>query len=176
MVQRSARQPKAKAAAGSRRAPAPRHEYGTPLSLDPPLEFLSLIWQLDHSLQVASKRMASRLGVTGPQRLVLKLVAAHPGVSAGALAGVLHVHKSTVTGILQRLEARRLITREVDKADARRVNLTVTAAGRKMLGGGTATIEGTVRRAIEGHGPGAVAATRTILDSLAKDLAKLTKP
>lgn len=175
MVQRSGRQPKAKAAAGGRKAAAGRHVYGTPLSLDPSLEFLSLIWQLDHGLQVASKRMASRAGVTGPQRLVLKLVSGHPGVSAGALAGVLHVHKSTVTGILQRLEGRKLITREVDKADARRVNLTVTAAGRKVLSSSATTIEGAVRRAMESNPASAVAATRTLLDGLAKDLAKLTK-
>ena len=55
------------------------------------IDFLRLIWRLDHALQQASKRMQSSLGVTGPQRLVIRIVGRFPGLTAGQLAEILHV-------------------------------------------------------------------------------------
>ena len=53
------------------------------------LHFMQLLWELHHNLQARSKRMESTHGVTGPQRLVLRLVARYPGMSAGELAALL---------------------------------------------------------------------------------------
>ena len=36
--------------------------------LSPELEFMRLLWAVEHGLQTTSKRMARRIGVTGPQR------------------------------------------------------------------------------------------------------------
>jgi DNA-binding MarR family transcriptional regulator len=44
--------------------------------------------------------MIGEVGVTGPQRLVLRVVGLFPGMSAGELATVLRVHPSTLTGVL----------------------------------------------------------------------------
>ena len=71
------------------------------------LEFMRLLWAIDHGLQTRSKRMAAALGVTGPQRLVIRIVGRFPGVSAGQLARILHLDPSTLTGILRRLERTR---------------------------------------------------------------------
>ena len=63
-------------------------------SLDEVLDFLGLIWNVDHALQSLSKRMSSQSGITGPQRLVLRLIGAFPGSAAGQLAEKLHLHPS----------------------------------------------------------------------------------
>jgi hypothetical protein len=60
------------------------------------LDFLRLIWAVDHGLHRASKRTETELGVTGPQRLVLRIVGRFPGIPAGHLAQLLHVHPSTL--------------------------------------------------------------------------------
>ena len=67
--------------------------------------------------------MESELGITGPQRLVLRVVGRFPGLSAGELAHIVRLHPSTITGILQRLVARKLIERERDPSDNRRTRL-----------------------------------------------------
>jgi hypothetical protein len=36
------------------------------------LDFLRVLWSVEHQLKSASKRMERRLGITGPQRLVLR--------------------------------------------------------------------------------------------------------
>jgi DNA-binding MarR family transcriptional regulator len=140
------------------------------VSLDPPLEFLRQIWALDHNLHVSSKRMATIYGITGPQRLVVRLIGKYPTVSAGELARVLHVHKSTITGIVQRLEAHGLVQRATDAADARRIRLTLTAAGRKVSGSLSGTAEAAVRRVLANTDTRSVEATRRVLDRLATEL------
>src|SRR5436189_3499519 len=100
---------------------------------DPPrgavLDFLRLLWAVDHALQSASKRMEANFGMTGPQRLVVRIVGRFPGTPAGRVAQILHVHPSTLTGILKRLEARGILQRRPDPRDARRALLALTAKG-----------------------------------------------
>src|SRR4051812_16396620 len=93
------------------------------------LQFMRILWAIVHGLQKGSKRMTTSLGITGPQRLVLRVVGLFPGVSAGSLASVLHVHPSTLTGVLQRLVAQGLIVRTEDRADRRKSVLALTAKG-----------------------------------------------
>ena len=66
------------------------------------LSFMQLLWELHHELQAQSKEMEHRHGVTGPQRLVLRLVGRFPGVSPGELAALLRLHPSTLTGVPSR--------------------------------------------------------------------------
>ena len=91
-----------------------RREGAAKHRLDPVLDFLRVLWTLEHGLQSASKRMEASLGVTGPQRLVLKVLTRFPGASAGELSEILHLHPSTVTGIVQRLVTKGLLARSVD--------------------------------------------------------------
>jgi hypothetical protein len=80
---------------------------GLPLPpLGETIDFLRLIWRVDHALHQASKRMQASLGVTGPQRLVIRIVGRFPGLTAGQLAEILYVDPSTMTGVLERLERR----------------------------------------------------------------------
>lgn len=115
-----------------------------PADLPDELQFMRLLWAIVHGLQKASKRMTRRHGVTGPQRLVIRVVGMFPGVSAGRLAAILHVHPSTLTGVLRRLVAQRLLTRSAHAGDRRRSVLQLTARGAKVNG----TMEGTVEAAV----------------------------
>ncbi|HEX6837212.1 MAG TPA: MarR family transcriptional regulator, partial [Polyangia bacterium] len=66
------------------------------------------------------------------------------------LAKVLHVHPSTLTGILARLEARRLVTRWPDPKDARRALFGLTASGRALNEIRAGTVEVALSRALAG--------------------------
>jgi len=124
----------------------------SPRDLGRVLEFMRLLWALDHALQKTSKRMAATMGITGPQRLVLRIVARFPGISAGQLASILHVDPSTLTGVLGRLEHAGMIRRRPDRQDGRRALFRLTAKGRRL--------DGTMRRTVE-------SAVRTVLDQVA---------
>ena len=134
------------------------------------LQFMRLLWAVVHAAERASKRMRSEVGVTGPQRLVLRVVGIFPGVSAGDLAAILHVHPSTLTGVLQRLVARRLLERVPDRADRRRAVLRLTPRGIRANTVKRGTVEAVVAEALRAVSPRDRAATRRVLARLAAQL------
>ena len=121
----------------------------SPPPLTDTLQFMQLLWSLSHALDRTSKQMAWTIGVTGPQRLALRMIGLMPGSTAGDLAAILHVHKSTLTGVLQRLEARRLLVRTRDTSDRRRAALHLTPRGVRINATRTGTVEAAVTRALE---------------------------
>jgi len=136
------------------------------------LDFMRLIWEVDHALQRASKRMESALGVTGPQRLVIRIVGRFPGLPAGHLATLLRVHPSTLTGILKRLERKGLMRKRADPRDGRRLLLSLTEEGRAFNLTNEGTVEGGVQRALERSSPAQIAATREVLGSIVESLGR----
>jgi len=122
---------------------------------------------LDHNLQSFSKTMQSRLGVTGRQRLVIRLVARRPGITAGEMAAILEVHPSTLTGVFRRLERQRMILRSTVDADGRRAAFHLTPRGRKIDRMRASTVEGILRRTLSQIPKEDVRATREVLESLA---------
>ena len=49
------------------------------------LEFIRRMWAVDHELQRVSKRMVSRIGLTAPQRLAVRFIGRHSGVTLACL-------------------------------------------------------------------------------------------
>jgi MarR family transcriptional regulator, organic hydroperoxide resistance regulator len=141
------------------------------LDLDPVLDFMRLLWSVEHRLQSASKRMETTLGITGPQRLVLRIVTEGPGVSAGELARILHLHPSTITGILERLVRKGLLKRERDREDSRRIRLHSRAAATSFVAASSGTVESAVSRALARIPAHRVRHAREVLSAIAAALA-----
>lgn len=136
------------------------------------LEFMRLLWAVDHALQSTSKWMEARLGVTGPQRLVIRMIGCFPGISAGALAALLHVHPSTLTGVLRRLTDRAAIRRSADPRDSRRALFWLTARGRRVDQLRSGTVESAITRALARGSSGNLAAARSMLARVARELVR----
>jgi MarR family transcriptional regulator, organic hydroperoxide resistance regulator len=131
---------------------------------------MRLLWAVAHGLDSTSKRMRAELGVTGPQRLVLRLVGHYGELSPGALAELLHIDPSSLTGILQRLESAGLLRRVSDPADGRRAILTLRKKGRDLNIRRGRTVEESVRRALSSLSRAKIAAARDVLKTLADEL------
>lgn len=136
------------------------------------LDFMRVMWAMDHGLQRRSKRMEVEIGVTGMQRVVIRLIGRFPDVTAGRLAGLLHVHPSTLTGVLKRCVERGFVARQRDRTDARVAHFKLTAEGGKIDGSQAGTIEAAVRRALARLDPAQVDAARVVLSALADELAR----
>ena len=146
-------------------------DTGEAVALGEVLDFLRLVWSLDHSLQRTSKRMEATLGVTGPQRFVLRILGRFPGMPAGQVARVLRVHPSTLTGILHRLDRKGLIRRRPDPRDARRVLLSLSAQGRRFDVRTEGTVEAAVQDALSTCSPRSIREARMVLLRVADRLA-----
>ena len=70
---------------------------------------------------------------TKPQYAVLRAVEADPGLDQASAAQFAGSDKATVAALLERLEDRRLIRREVNPLDRRRRKLYLTRQGESLL-------------------------------------------
>jgi DNA-binding MarR family transcriptional regulator len=134
------------------------------------LDVLQVLWALAHALESRSKRMHRDLGITGPQRLLLRVVGESPGCGPGAAARVLNVDPGTATRLAAGLVRQKLVRRAVDRVDGRRQRLTLTARGRALNGRHRGTVEGAVREALTQASPGEVRLARKFIRRLSESL------
>jgi DNA-binding MarR family transcriptional regulator len=145
-----------------------KHRSG--FSLGKPLELLEHLWRVDHAMQRVSTRMSREIGVTGPQRLIIRCVGRYPGLTASQLATLLHVDRGTVSAALNRLEDRGLVERRSDPLDKRRVTLGLTPEGRALDQPSEHTIESTVEQLLKTATASDLAAASRVLAALAEAL------
>lgn len=138
---------------------------------DPTLVFLRAVWSLDHGLQTHSKRMKATSGVTGPQRLVLRVLQLVPETAPTDLARILVFHKSTVTIILRGLEKANLIRRATNPVDRRAVILTLTPKGRRIAEQRTGTVEAVFRKVLARMAASNVEIAQNVIEELARAFA-----
>ena len=83
--------------------------------------------------ELASKRLARTAGLTPSQLSVLRILTEFPEVSAGYLAQATRLKHATITSLIDKLEARGLISRRKCDEDKRRVWLRLLPAGKAAL-------------------------------------------
>ncbi len=93
---------------------------------------LEALRRLIRAMGLHSRRLAVRSHVTGPQLVCLAALAQEATLTATELARRVHLSPSTVVRILDRLEARALVSRERSAEDRRRVLVSATPAGRQL--------------------------------------------
>jgi DNA-binding MarR family transcriptional regulator len=88
--------------------------------------------KITRAIDVYSRRLASRFRLTGPQLVCIRHLAASGPIAPSTLAAAVSLSHPTVTGILDRLERRELITRTRLKSDKRRVLVELTHEGMQL--------------------------------------------
>lgn len=85
------------------------------------------------AIDMNSRKLVKRVGLTGPQLVILQEISSLGEVTAGETARAVSLSQATVTGILERMEKRELITRKRSDIDKRRVMVCITETGKKIL-------------------------------------------
>ncbi len=81
------------------------------------------------SFEAYSSAHVRKLGLTGAQFDIVATLGNTPGMTCKELAGKTLITKGTLTGVLDRLEARGLIRRSATDADRRQVFVALTPHG-----------------------------------------------
>jgi DNA-binding MarR family transcriptional regulator len=84
-------------------------------------------------VRVANRGVEQQLGLSGAQLFVLEELEREPAGSLNELAARTATRHSSVSTVVARLVELGLVSRQVDRQDARRVQLTVTARARRLL-------------------------------------------
>lgn len=85
-----------------------------------------------HSIDQHNKRMGKRYKLTVPQLVCLRQLLMDGELTPGHLAKKIFLSQATVTGIIDRLEAKGLVSRDRSLADRRKVVVRPTERGKLM--------------------------------------------
>jgi len=96
-------------------------------------EVLISLRRIMRAVDLQSRQLVRRHGLTGPQTYLLKELSRMREATVGELADRVSLSMPTVTDILNRLEKRGLVMRARSAADKRCVTIRVTAAGEEKL-------------------------------------------
>jgi DNA-binding MarR family transcriptional regulator len=90
------------------------------------------IRKIVRSLRDSAHVVQGQTGITGAQLFVLRVLAAHPGLSINELADRTMTHQSSVSVVVSRLVERGLVARAPSPDDRRRQVVELTARGRLL--------------------------------------------
>lgn len=96
-------------------------------------QILVALRRIIRAVELHSRQLLDTSGLTGPQLAALTEIVRVGGLSAGQLAKALRVGQPTITGIVERLERRGVLTRTRNGEDRRSVNIAATEKGRRLL-------------------------------------------
>lgn len=98
-------------------------------------ELLVALRQIIRTIDLRSKQLSKEIGLTGPQLLVIQQIGKMPGVMVRDIANQINLSAATVTvtSILDRLEAKNLVSRIRSSEDKRRVGVYLTDDGNAAL-------------------------------------------
>ncbi|PKN18111.1 MAG: MarR family transcriptional regulator [Deltaproteobacteria bacterium HGW-Deltaproteobacteria-6] len=84
-------------------------------------------------LNEQSKKVEKDTGLTGPQLWTIKVICENAPINLSDLSRRLYLHPTTVGGIIDRLETRKLVRRTRAKEDRRVVRVELTPAGQLLV-------------------------------------------
>lgn len=89
-------------------------------------KILTLLRKIARAIDLHSKQLVKKYGLTGPQLLLLKIIIHHKTLSSSKLAEIASLSHPTVTSILDRLSQNHYVEREKASDDKRKVMVSAT--------------------------------------------------
>ena len=96
-------------------------------------ETMQSLRRIIKSLQDYSQTVYSHFGITGPQLWVLKTLHQNDSLPLGELSKGMYLNPSTITGVVDRLERKGLVSRGRNEKDRRVVKVQLTPKGTELV-------------------------------------------
>ena len=110
---------------------------------------LNAVRAIVRALRVNTRAIELQTGMSLAQLFVLQQLAERPSNSLNDLAARTATHQSSVSVVVRRLVERGLVSRVPSTDDKRRIELTLTDAGRAALSGAPETIQTQLLRGLD---------------------------
>ncbi len=112
------------------------------------LRVFQALRRIIRAVDLHSRKLAAQHKITGPQLVCLLSVAEDEPVTPSAIARHVHLSPSTVIGILDRLDAKGLVSRERDLTDRRLVQVSLTEEGNALVASAPSPLQDTLALAM----------------------------
>ena len=119
-------------------------------------------------LNEQSQRVKQETGLTGPQLWAIRVIHEHGPINISDIAKRMYLHPTTVLGIIDRLEARGLVSRTRSKDDRRITWVELTQDGNNLVKSVPEVVHGLLGAALEGISLNELAAIDEGLSELVK--------
>jgi DNA-binding MarR family transcriptional regulator len=96
-------------------------------------DILRSLRRITRAIELHSRKLSNTFGLTGPQLVCLRAIGQQGRVTPSALAIEVALSNATVSGIIDRLAARQLVSRERSSRDRRLVEVSLTPAGEALI-------------------------------------------
>ncbi len=96
-------------------------------------ELLIALRQIHKATDMGAKRLAKDTGLTTPQLLVMQAISDATSLTVSEVAREINLTQATTTSIVNGLERKGLVDKHRGEEDKRRVIVSPTAAGRKLI-------------------------------------------
>lgn len=97
------------------------------------IRILQSVRRIAQCVEQHSKRLKTTHNITSPQLVALMAMAQLGPSTLKSLGRAIHLSSSTVVGIVDRLEEKKLVCRERDTRDRRNVYVTLTDLGKTLV-------------------------------------------
>lgn len=101
-------------------------------------------------LNEQSQRIKQETGLTGPQLWAIRVMHEHGPINISDIAKRMYLHPTTVLGIIDRLEARGLVSRTRSKDDRRIIWVELTQEGNNLVKSVPEVVQGLLGARLEG--------------------------
>jgi DNA-binding MarR family transcriptional regulator len=136
----------------------------------PEVEVWVLLFRLYNTLFRHIQAYLSRFNLTAPQYAVLRHLGERGNLKASELTVLLEVTAGNLTGILDRMEAMGLLTRQRDLQDRRNWILQLTPAGRELYEQAVPSTRAFIDELLQGLAPEELERANLLLERLLRDL------
>lgn len=128
--------------------PTSNDKHAVPSPNLPESTFAKLL-QLVRTVQTGMQYIDQSHGLSGSQLWAVWQISAQPGLKVSELAEAMHIHHSTASNLLDKLEKRELLRRERQTDDSRVVRLHLTPAGKTIVKDIPGPLQGRLRGALK---------------------------
>lgn len=97
------------------------------------LRILRALRRIIRAVDIHSRKLNNEYNITAPQMICLYSLAGQEEMTLSALAREVNLGMSTVNGIVDRLESKKMLTRTRSDKDRRKVILEITEAGLEVV-------------------------------------------
>lgn len=121
------------------------------------------------ALRISTRAVEKQIGISGAQLFVLQQLVDAPARSVNELADRTSTHQSSVSTVVSRLVERGLARRAPSADDARRMEISISEAGRRLLAAAPRTAQVSMQEALRRMAPEQVAALAVGLEALVRE-------
>ncbi|MDT8390666.1 MAG: MarR family winged helix-turn-helix transcriptional regulator [Lentisphaeria bacterium] len=112
------------------------------------IRVLCSLRRIIRAVDIYSRRLNSQVGLTSPQLICLQSVVRGKRLTLSMVTKDVSLSGSTITGIVDRLEAKGLLVRERSRTDRRKVYLKPTPAGVEVVKASPSLLQDTFANAL----------------------------